>query len=71
MRYRLIPAAPLDPEAVEAGFLRIASRIQERTGCDRIAALQKAADGYPDAYRRYCAAMTETCDGRARERVVT
>ena len=53
---------PLDPQAIASAFLRIADRIQTRTGCDRIAALQKAADGYPEAYRRYCAAMTEARD---------
>ena len=51
--------APLAPEAVATAFERIADRVQARTGCDRIAALQRAVDEHPDAYRRYCAAMTE------------
>ena len=49
--------APLDPAAVATAFERIADRVQARTGCDRVAALQKAVDEHPAAFERYVAAV--------------
>ena len=52
-------APPLDAEAVAVAFLRIADRVQARTGCDRVAALQRACSEHPAAFERYCAAIKE------------
>ena len=45
------------PEAVTSAFERIADWIMARTACDRVVALQRAADEHPGAYERYLEAM--------------
>jgi hypothetical protein len=57
--YRLIKAAPADPAAVLDAFEALATRTQNRDGCDRVAALQRAVDENPDAYAAYCCALTK------------
>jgi antirestriction protein len=54
--------APLNPEEIAVAFERIADRVQARTGCDRVAALQRACSEHPDAFERYCAAIAEEGD---------
>jgi hypothetical protein len=52
-----LKSRPLAPEAVANAFERIADRVQARTGCDRVAALQRACSEHPDAHERYLAAI--------------
>ena len=55
-------SAPLNPEEIAVAFARIADRIQKRTSCTRLEALQRACDDHPQAYVKYLAAI-EAGDG--------
>ena len=48
-----------DLEFVVAAFLRIADRVQARTGRDRVAALQRACSEHPLGYEQYLKAIQE------------
>ena len=54
----------LNPQDVATAFERIADRVQARTGCDRVSALERACSDYPDAFERYCAAMEAGDEGQ-------
>ena len=56
-RFRLIPAAPIDADAVISAFEAHATTIQKRDGCARVTALQRTVDDNPAAFAEYCRAF--------------
>jgi predicted LPLAT superfamily acyltransferase len=54
---RLIPAAPLDRDAVASAFEALATKIQRRDHVDRVTALQRAVDEHPARYEEYVRAF--------------